>query len=98
MGLFGGKKEDKKMLTDYFSAEEIKTITDTIGTKLNSGEYGSLVQLTGKGLLDIIRQSEKGLSAGKTAKFFKIAESFRQYEPSLDGILRGGIDRFNSGK
>ena len=94
MGLFGGSKKYK--ITDFFALDELKTITDTILPKLKTGEYGSIMQLTGKGLTDYIKHSDKEYSEGRMNSFFKIADTVRQFEPSLDGILSEGLKRFKN--
>ena len=94
MGLFGGSKKYK--ITDFFTPDELKTITDTILPKLKTGEYGSIMQLTGKGLTDYIKHSDREYSEGRMNSFFKIAETVKQFEPSLEGILTGGFEKFKN--
>ena len=93
MGLFGGSKEKFK-IADFFSAEELKTITDTIEPKLKTGELGSIPQLTGKGLMDYIKRSDKEFSEGKMNSFFKIAGTVKDFFPQLADILDAGKQRF----
>ena len=97
MGLFGSKK-DKKMvkITDVFSPEEIKEISDVIGSKLKSGEYKALPQTLAKGLMDYISRPEKEYGVNKIKGVAKIAKSLKEIEPSLAPTLQKGIDRIQS--
>ena len=97
MGLFGiGKDKKTVKITDYFSAEELQTIRDTLEPKLKANEYGALPQLMANGLIEYIDQAEKEFSPGKMNKFIKVADSVKTFEPSLEGILQSGIDKYNS--
>ena len=92
MGLFGGKKDAVK-ITDYFSAEEIQKIRETIGPKLEANEYMPMPQLMAKGLMDYMIRPDKEYSRGKMNGFVKIAAAVKDIEPSLAEILQNGINR-----
>ena len=97
MGLFGSKKEKKTAkITDVFSPEEIKEISDVIGPKLKSGEYKAMPQLLAKGLMDYISRPEKEYGLNKIKGVAKIANSLKEFEPSLTPALQKGIDRIQS--
>ena len=94
MGLFGSKKDKKTVkITDVFSPEEIKEISDVIGPKLKSGEYKALPQTLAKGLMDYISRPEKEYGVNKIKGVAKIAKSLTEIEPSLAPTLQKGIDR-----
>ena len=92
--LFGGGKTAK--ITDLFSLEDIKTITDLIGPKLSSNEYGAVPQLAAKGLMDFLKDPSKEFSLRKLGGLVKILETFKTIEPSLEGILQAAIAKFNN--
>ena len=92
MGLFGGKKDMVK-ITDFFSAEELQQIKDTIGPKLAANEYKPLPQVMAKGLMDYVSRPEKEYSRGKMNSFAKIADAVKVFEPSLAGILQNGVTK-----
>ena len=63
MALFGSKKEKKTVkITDIFSPEEIKEISDVISPKLKSGEYMALPQMMAKGMMDYLSRPDKEYS------------------------------------
>ena len=92
MGLFGGKKDTVK-ITDYFSAEELQKLKDTVGPKLASGEYKAMPQLMAKGLMDYLNRPDKEYSRGKMNSFAKIADAVKEFEPSLAEILQNGVNK-----
>ena len=92
MGLFGGKKDMVKM-TDFFSAEELQKIKDTVGPKLAADQYKALEQLMAKGLMDYVSRPDKEYSRGKMNGFVKIADAVKTIEPSLGDMLQRGINR-----
>ena len=94
MGLFGFGKEEKKVkITDFFSAEDLETIRS--GAEAVRGG-GSIPDLLGKGLIDYINRPEKEYSYSHFNKFIKIADSIRSFAPSLDEILRKGIEKYRA--
>ncbi len=94
MGLFGfGKKEQMVKVSDFFSAEDLETIR---GTAQAARSRGAVVDLLGKGLIEYISNPDKEIPYSKFNKFIKIANSFREMEPSLDAILKQGIDKYKA--
>lgn len=95
MGLFGfGKNEKTVRISDFFSAEDIRTIKDTAQA---ARSRGSVADLLGKGLIDYIGDPDKEISCGRFNKFIKVADSFaKSIDPSLETILRKGIDKFKA--
>ena len=92
MGLFGGKKDGVK-ITDYFSAEDLQKITDTVGPKLTAGKYPALPQLMAKGLMDYVSRPDKVYSRGKMNSFAKVADAMKEIEPSLAEILQNAVNK-----
>ena len=76
MALFGSKKEKKTVkITDIFSPEEIKEISDVISPKLKSGEYMALPQMMAKGMMDYLSRPDKEYSYNKMKGVAKIAKA-----------------------
>ena len=99
MGLFGSKKEGTGKgvkITTFFSEEDLNMIKATLEPKLKAGEYGSVAQLTAKGMMDYVNRPDKEFSPSKINGLMKIAETLKQVEPSLEPILQKGIDKYRS--
>ena len=96
MALFGSKNKKTVKISDVFSPEEIKEITDVIGPKLKSGSYKALPQTLAKGLMDYLSRPEKEYGYGKIKGVAKIAGSMKEIEPSLAPILQKGIERIQA--
>ncbi|MBR0342278.1 MAG: hypothetical protein IJH64_08540 [Oscillospiraceae bacterium] len=94
MGLFGPKKTVK--ITDVFTADEIKAITDVIDPKLKSGEYLAFPQMMAKGVMDYISRPDKEYGVNKMKGLAKIAKSLQEFEPSLAPILQNGINKIQA--
>ena len=95
MGLFGfGKNEKTVKMSDFFSAEDLATITEKAEA---ARSRGSMADLLGKGLIDYISNPEKEISCSRFNKFIKVADSFvKNFDPSLETIIRQGIEKFRS--
>ena len=94
MGLFGFGKEEKKVkITDFFTTEDLEAIRS--GAEAVRGS-GSIPDLLGKGLIDYINRPEKEYGYSRFNKFIKVADSFRSFAPSLDEILRKGIEKYRA--
>ena len=97
MALFGSKKDKKTVkITDVFTSEEIKEISDVISPKLKSGEYMALPQLMAKGMMDYLSRPDKEYGYSKIKGVAKIAKSLQEFEPSLSPTLQKGIDRIQA--
>lgn len=95
MGLFGGKKDKLTVkITDFYSAEDLQKISETIEPKLAANEYKAIPQITAKGLMDYVKRPEKEYSYSKFSGFIKIAATVKTFEPSLEKILQDGIDKY----
>ena len=79
MALFGSKKEKKTVkITDIFSPEEIKEISDVISPKLKSGEYMALPQMMAKGMMDYLSRPDKEYSYNKMKGVAKHAKAVQE--------------------
>ena len=97
MGLFDFFGSGKKMkITDIFPMEDIEKITSVIGPKVAAGSYSQMAQLLGKGLMDYLKNPSKEISFSRLQGVVKILESFKGFEPSLQGIMEAAIERFNA--
>lgn len=98
MGLFGGKKDKNTVkITDYYSAEELQQIRETVKPKLAANAYLAMGELLAKGLIAYVERPEKEYSYHKMNSFMKIADAMKDFEPSLEPILQNGINKYRSG-
>lgn len=97
MALFGSKKEKRTVkITDIFSPEEIREISNVISPKIKSGEYMAFPQMMAKGMMDYLSRPDKEYGYNKMKGVAKIAKAVQEFEPSLVPTLQKGIDRIQA--
>lgn len=83
-------------ITDVFSSEEIRQISDVIEPKLKGGEYKALPQTLAKGLMEYLSHPDKEYGLNKIKGIAKIAGPMKEIEPTLGPVLQKGIDRIKT--